>query len=690
MSSGSSLTIARLSPMIGRHLNKSTAQVESAYQRLSSGLRVNKASDDAAGLAVSNRLMVDKRIYTKGIQNLNDGISAVNIADTSLEALGNIAGRIQELATQSANGVLSDSQRGALQSEATSLQAEWNRIVETTTFNRQQLLTGSTTSVNLQGGYGVNGNLTVQYGDAALTGANDNRVGATIMASQTSGGVIGNGNSGYVNMSADGRYLVYQSGAANLVSGDSNGFLDIFVKDTVSGTVTRVNISSSGAQTNNDSFLPNISADGRYVTFHSHATNLVAGDTNGVQDVFVKDLQTGSVSRVSTSSSGAEANGAGSYYGTMSADGRYVAFQSFASNLVAGDTNGVADIFVKDTLLGTTTRVSVSSSGAEGNAAADGPSISSDGRYVTWESAATNLVAGDSNGRVDIFVRDLLLGTTTRLSTDSSGNQGNNDSTASQISADGKFVMYQSTATNLVSGDTNGVTDLFVKELATGITTRISTDSSGVQAGAASSGRAISADGRYIGFVTSSALVSNDTNGLQDIYVRDTVLGTTTRVSTSSTGVQGASGLSDAPAISADGQSIAFHSTFTNLVSGDSNGSTDIFYRSLANAGVQTMSGMVVSNQASARITLGLAERYQSTVTQYRASLGTSLSRLDTFSRVLENSTMNYAIAAARITDIDVAEETAGLVTAQIRQQTATAVMAQANQQAANVLKLFD
>jgi Tol biopolymer transport system component len=162
-------------------------------------------------------------------------------------------------------------------------------------------------------------------------------------------------------------------------------------------------------------------------------------------------------------SNGAQGND-DSHFAAISADGRYVAFHSDASNLVAGDTNNARDIFVRDRQMGTTERVSVHSNGAQGNDWSFDPAISDDGRYVAFESRASNLAPGYTNGTVDIFVRDRLMGTTERVSVDSNGTQANYDSYSPDISGDGRYVAFQSLASNLVSGDTNGVSDVFVRD----------------------------------------------------------------------------------------------------------------------------------------------------------------------------------------------------------------------------------
>ncbi len=267
------------------------------------------------------------------------------------------------------------------------------------------------------------------------------------------------------------------------------------------GDTARVSVASNGSQaTGGDSDAPIISADGMYVTFFSASVDLVPGDTNGVEDCFVHDRQTGMTERVSVASDGGQAGGA-STDPSISGDGRYVAFHSYATTLVAGDTNGAADIFVRDRETSTTVRVSVTTSGTQ-TAAGDSlyPAISDDGRYVAFVSEATTLVAGDTNGVRDVFVHDRQTGATERVSVASDGSQANGWSSAVAISADGQRVTYHSAATDLVAGDTNGVWDIFVRDREASSTVRASVASGGGQAFGASEYPAISADGRYVAF----------------------------------------------------------------------------------------------------------------------------------------------------------------------------------------------
>ena len=346
---------------------------------------------------------------------------------------------------------------------------------------------------------------------------------------------------------------------------------------------SRVSVDSSGAEGNGNSFGPTaISADGRIVAFVSSATNLVAVDANGYGDVFVHDRLTGTTQRVSVDSSGAEANGE-SDDPAISADGRYVAFRSNASNLVAGDANGYGDVFVHDRLTGITERVSVDSSGAEGTDESYGPAIAADGQRVAFESYASNLVGGDTNQSGDVFVHDRSTGITERVSVNSSGVAGNDRSFDPAISADGQSVSFQSYASNLVAGDTNGYMDVFVHDRSTGLTERVSVSSSGkqgsVQGNSYSAASTISANGQIVAFWSRATnLVKGDTNGANDVFVHDRSTGITVRVSVDSHGKQGNANSSlNGPQLSADGQIVAFVSSATNLVSNDRNGGSDVF-----------------------------------------------------------------------------------------------------------------
>jgi hypothetical protein len=357
----------------------------------------------------------------------------------------------------------------------------------------------------------------------------------------------------------------------------------------VAQVTQRVSLDSAGVQGSGQSVAVSITPDGRYIGFHSHASNLVPGDTNGHWDVFVRDRRTGATERVSIDSSGIQGNG-DSYGGWLSDDGRFVAFTSWASNLVPGDTNGAADAFVRDRLSGTTERVSLSSGGAQGNSASYGGPMTPDGRLVIIVTFATNLAPVSTHGYQWVLVHDRMSGSTELVSLSTSGVPGNNYSNGGTISADGRYVAFVSDANNLVPGDSNLSADIFVRDRQAGSTERVSVSSSGAQANAASSLSMISASGRYVAFDSlSTTLVPGDTNGARDVFVRDRQAGTTERVSLANGGSQG-NGESFANSISADGRFVAFESAATNLVVGDSNGHVDSFIRDRANASTELVS----------------------------------------------------------------------------------------------------
>lgn len=345
--------------------------------------------------------------------------------------------------------------------------------------------------------------------------------GTTTRVSVSSAGRQGNDYSRHPSISARGRYVAFLSVATNLVVGDTNGAADVFVHNRLSGRTSRVSADSTGQQGNADSVAPAISASGRFVAFESLASNLVAGDTNGVRDVFVHDRRAGVITRLSVDSAGRQGNRK-STRPAISVTGRFVAFESFASNLVGGDTNGVQDVFVHDPITGRTNRVSVDSAGSQGNGHSFDPAISANGRFVAFISAASNLVLDDTNGVIDIFVHDRSTGGTTRVSVDSAGGQGNDHSRHPSICGKGRFIAFHSAASNLVEGDTNAVLDVFVHDRSTGVIRRVSVDTDGHQGNFSSLDPAISARGCFVAFESfASNLVLGDTNDDTDVFVHD-------------------------------------------------------------------------------------------------------------------------------------------------------------------------
>ena len=378
------------------------------------------------------------------------------------------------------------------------------------------------------------------------------------------------------SLSGDGRWIAFGS-LDDLVSADTNGWLDVYVRDLNSGDTELISRTPGGTAGNSASITPSISADGRWVAFTSYADNLVQGDTNQVIDVFVNDRQTGAITRVSVPPGGGEFE-TDSYSPSISANGRWVAFGSFPSSLsLEFQVVKFEKIFVHDRQTGQTTLVNVSTDGAIANGMSFTLDISADGQWLAFSSEADNLVPGDTNASDDVFVHNRLTGETTRVSVATGGEQGNQASGSPSISGDGRIVAFGSSASNLVSGDTNangsGITfengrDVFVHDRQTGQTTRVSVATGGGQGNGYSYGPSLSLDGRIVAFSSSADnLVSADTNGETDVFVHNRQTGQTRRVSVATGGGQANDDSFD-PSLSAAGRRVAFSSFADNLVAG--------------------------------------------------------------------------------------------------------------------------
>jgi Tol biopolymer transport system component len=393
---------------------------------------------------------------------------------------------------------------------------------------------------------------------------------STTRVSVSSSSQQGDRPSWTAGISASGRYVAFTSQATNLVPGDTNHRQDAFVYDRRTGHTQRVSVSSSGAQAkpgrdpDGGSAAMDISADGRFVLFRSDAKNLAPGDAGGKSGAFIRDRLTQHTRRIPLSGKGVtggalSADGryaildagtevfrydlrrhrllrltatANSWSGeaSVSANGRYVAFTSNATNLVRGDTNKLPDIFVHDMRTGRTARISVTSTGKQGvgkrySNGSNAPRISSDGRYVAFHSDMTNLVRGDTNGVFDIFVHDRATGKTQRVSVSSTGRQSNGESgSGASFSANGRYVAFSSLATNLVANDRNDITDVFVRDLRKHRTQLVSLGmhGQGDDASWIGLGTAFTRDGHHLLFASWAAnLVPGDTNGVADVFVRD-------------------------------------------------------------------------------------------------------------------------------------------------------------------------
>ena len=415
----------------------------------------------------------------------------------------------------------------------------------------------------------------------------DLQTGGVELVSRSAAGQPGDADSFTAVVSGDGRFVAFGSYSANLVPGDTNGISDIFVRDRTLGTVERVSVTSGGAQRGGigDCYGCTelaMSPDGRFVVFHSTSDDLVHNDQNYEVDVFIRDRTLSTTERVSVAAGNAQPNGSsGAYSVSVSADGRYIAFPSWATNLVPGDTNGAADMFVRDRTLGFTERVSVSTDGAQADDYTASGSISADGRYVAFACAAGNLEFPILNYSDGIYVRDRTLGTTERVDLAQDGNPAEQQSHRPAISPDGRYVAFTSYAGNLVPDDTNQRGDAFIRDRLLAVTDRVSVTTGGTEGDDdTSSGAVLSADGRRVAFMSTAALASGDTNSRDDVFARDRLAGITIRVSESGAGSEGRAGAqSITPDCSTDGRYVVFLSDADNLVQDDHNGIEDVFVR---------------------------------------------------------------------------------------------------------------
>jgi Tol biopolymer transport system component len=464
----------------------------------------------------------------------------------------------------------------------------------------------------------------------------DRATGTTQLVSVSMGGGPGDdGSSVSVGaLTRDGFEITFTSSATNLIPGDDNSFADVFVADLRTGAIRRVSVDSAGAQlaapsgppavvSSNGAYVafrtragiaatdtnlrddvyvapnppprvaelvsvgagnpsngvsdgrPSVSYDGRWIAFTTSASNFAVGDGNGVTDVYVRDRGAGTTRLVSVSAQGNAAGDGPSHSPSLSADGRFVAFVSGATNLVDGDANAVEDVFLRDLWRERTVRVSAPAGGTEANAASGEPSVCGAGVCVLFVSRATNLVQGTTSARARVYAFDPRTAELTLVSRAVDGGDPDDDSRSPSVSGDGRFVAFESSATNLVAGDTNGWPDIFVRDRVAGTTTRVSVATDGREADAPCISPALSLDGRFVVFATHATLEAPDNNGRLDLYLHDRSDGSTIRVTN---GVVGASnGDSDLPSISGDGRFVLFSSGAPNLVAGDTNGVADVF-----------------------------------------------------------------------------------------------------------------
>lgn len=381
------------------------------------------------------------------------------------------------------------------------------------------------------------------------------------------------------SMANQNRYVVYETRSTNLAPGQTNSVNRIFRRDNQTGQELHISVPTAGGQPNGDSFSPTISADGNLVAFASVASNLVSGDTNNATDIFVRNISAGTTTRISVTESGGQTNGF-SFIPAMSANGQFVVYSSGASNIVAGDTNGVNDIFRVRLSDLNTIRISVSSSHAQADGQSGQPTISSDGNLVAFDSEATNLVASDTNFSTDVFIRNISTGTTTRQSTNSSGAQVGNGGYDPVITPNGDFVVFTSNANNLVTPSTaTNRNHIYRKDLGTGITILVSRNEAGTQGNFDSFISSVSGDGNIVGFVSEASNligVGNDTNSVRDAFVYNISANTMRRVNVRDDGSQ-VFDFTSSIGVSDDGLSAAIDTQAALIPARDTNGVWDVY-----------------------------------------------------------------------------------------------------------------
>ena len=486
----------------------------------------------------------------------------------------------------------------------------------------------------------------------------------------------GTSSSSAPSISTSGRFVAFASDAANLVAGDTNAVADIFVYDRQNDTVERVSTAYDGAQALGHSYNPAISGDGAYVAFESDATNLVPGDSNQNRDIFVVQRATGNIARVSVDGQGLQVLG-DSYNASISRDGAYIAFESSSSGLVADDLNGVRDIFVLQRGTTNIARVSVDNAGIEADGASFNAAIDPSGFYVAYESVATNLVTGDTNGVRDIFVFDRTTSTVGRTSVDGAGGESNAASYEPDLSIGGRYVTFASDATNLVGNDVNGVRDIFVRDRQESTIERVSLSTAGAEADTNCLNPTISTDGRFVAFESTSGALSraakrisaaSDVLGFADVFVHDRPTDETRRVSVDAAGTE-ADAASGSATISGDGEFVAFDSVATNLVANDANGVSDVFVSSLKVVPEISVGGVSVSeNAATADVTIVLSGTNDDGVTaDFSTSDATATAGEDYVATSAELSWLpgDTSVRVVTITltndDLDEADETVSL-----------------------------
>jgi len=422
------------------------------------------------------------------------------------------------------------------------------------------------------------------------------------VASVNSEGTVGNFDSARPSLSGDGRFVAFHSVSSNLSPADSGGFTSIFVRDLRMGTTEMITLDATGFEANGSSFAPRFSRNGRFVAYRSDATNLVDSSVTFEKNIYLYDRSLRETVIVSANAAGESGNDV-SFLGDISDDGRFIVYYTYARNLIPDNTAYFSDVLLFDRDTGSNVLISKTPGGDFANGYSLYPKISGDGRYVVYASDADNLVADDTNGVIDIFLYDTSTGNTSRISVNSEGEEANDHCALVDISEDGQIVAFECRASNLVAGDTDGTSDVFIYDTSNGEITLAGVNSSGEQGNGSDEEPALSSDGRYVAFESySTNLVSEDTKGYKHIFIHDRHSGRTHLASKSATG-EIVDGGGTQPTLSGDGRYVGF-STYSLALSGGPQGFEQVMVASANDVQIDTISPEQIAIGATTEITI--------------------------------------------------------------------------------------
>ena len=382
-------------------------------------------------------------------------------------------------------------------------------------------------------------------------------------------------------ISADGQEIAFDSGASNLTTNSVPGYVELYARNLALGTNQLVTVNTNGAGALFGLSRVSLSTNGSKIAFSSYASDLAPGDNNSTYDVFYRDLASQSVVLVSKNSSGTGSADSYSDIPMISGDGRFIAFGSYANNLSPADNNFNFDIYRYNVAAGTNALVSINGSGVAGNSSCGQDIfISGDGRFVAFESYDSDLAAGANGWYQEIFLRDMTAGTNQLVSM-TNGAQADNTCYLRGLSRDGRYVLFASYADNLAANATNFTQNLYLRDTIAATTTLIDVNVSGTgPADRSANNAALSSNGRYVIFTSAATnlVAAGKQSGVSDVFVRDVQAGTTTLLSTTYGGTAGGNGDGYTVAIGPNGVA-AFDSYASDLAQVDNNGGQDVFAR---------------------------------------------------------------------------------------------------------------